>query len=111
MRAMVNCIASSSSAHMPPPHASTVSFRPAPAPNTARAIASTVSDMHTTHESGIQRWVKRDRLSPRLPTSRMIAAMGRGAGQAASSAAGGFAAYRQTSEATDSAAAPKNAHW
>ena len=31
--------------------------------------------------------------------------------QAASSAAGGFAAYRQSSEAIDSTAAPKNAHW
>ena len=63
---------------MPPPHASTVSLRPAPAPNMASSIASTVSDMHTTHESGIQRWVKRDRLSPRLPMSWMIEDMGIG---------------------------------
>ena len=76
MRAMANCMASSSSAHMPPPHASIVSLRPAPAPNMASSMANTVSDMHTTHESGIQRWVKRDRLSPRLPMIWMMADMG-----------------------------------
>ena len=67
--AIVNCMASSSKVHIPPPHASTASFTPAPAPNTASSSASTVRIMHTTQESGIQRCVTRERRSPRLPTT------------------------------------------
>ena len=67
--AIVNCMASSSSAHMPPPQASTVSLSVAPAPSMARIPATTVRIMHTTHESGIHLCVKRDKLSPRFPTA------------------------------------------
>ena len=67
--AMLNCMASSRSCHMPPPQASTASLRVALAPNMASTIAITVRIMQTTHESGIQRWVKSDNRSPRLPTA------------------------------------------
>ena len=56
---------------MPPPQARTVSLSDAPAPTTANAMAATVSIMQTTHESGIHRWVARERRSPTAPTAPM----------------------------------------
>ena len=67
--AIENCIPSSSSAHIPLPQARTDSLRLAPAPNMASRIAATVRSMQTVHESGIQRWVNRQRRSPRSPTT------------------------------------------
>ena len=65
--AMVNCIASSSSIHIPSPQARMVSCRLAPAPRVASRIARTVRIMQTTHESGIHRCVNADRRSPKAP--------------------------------------------
>ena len=65
-----------------------------------------VSIMQTTHESGIHRCVNRDRVSPRLPTSRIRLDMGY-----VVSAVGFFAARRQSRDRMERTAAPKNAYW
>ena len=116
--AIENCIPSSRSAHMPLPQARTDSLRLAPAPAMASPMAATVRSMQTTQESGIQRWVKRQRRSPRSPTTATmppgppfdgagdVPGMSRPRDQdAAAGACGGFDSIRAPRATTDNAAA------
>ena len=62
---IVNCMASSSRFHIPPPQARTASSAPTPAPKTASSKAQLVRIMQMTQEFGTQRSVKRDKPAPK----------------------------------------------